>query len=87
LDLDAYPNPLHARHGDPPVTVAGSIFLVVVGLILYIEIGALGLILMIVGILGVALSLLRQATWARRGRRPKPLVDDQSDADDSPGPR
>jgi len=86
LDLDACPNPPHARHEDPPVTVAGSIFLIVIGLILYIEVGAVGLILMIVGILGVALSLLRQATWARRGRRPKPLADDRRDADDSPGP-
>jgi len=85
LDLDAYPNPPHARHGDP-VTVAGSIFLIVIGLILYIEIGGLGLILMIVGILGVVLSLLRQATWARRGRRPKSLVEDRDDADDAPGP-
>jgi len=42
---------------------------------------------MIVGALGIVLSLLQQALWARRGRRPEPAVDDRTDPDDPRRPR
>jgi hypothetical protein len=63
------------------VTVAGSIFLLLIGAILFfavdgrlskVDLSTVGLILIIVGALGIALGLLQQAFWARRGRRRAP---------------
>jgi hypothetical protein len=63
------------------VSVVGSIFLLLVGAVLYfvvdgrlsrVELSTIGLILIIVGALGVALGLLQHAIWGRRGRRPTP---------------
>jgi hypothetical protein len=64
------------------VTVALSIFLFVVGAILFLTVNTLALILMILGALGVVFSLLQQALWARQGRRPEPVVDDRPDTED-----
>ena len=59
----------------PPVTVGGSLFLIAVGAILYfavtatlagVDIQTIGLILMIVGVIGLALGLLMSM------RRPGP---------------
>jgi hypothetical protein len=60
------------------VTVAGSIFLIAVGAILYfatnlhvahIDIDTVGLILMIAGLAGLVLGLIQQGIWSRRSRR------------------
>jgi hypothetical protein len=91
LDLNACPiratgRPHRPREEDEhreiePVTVAGSIFLVLVGTILFfavdgrlskVDLSTVGLILIIVGAIGIALGLLQQAIWARRGRRRAP---------------
>jgi hypothetical protein len=91
LDLDACPNRAtglphqsrdqDTRRGASPVTIAGSIFLVLIGAILFfaidgrlsrVDLSTVGLILIIVGALGIALSLLQHAIWARRGRRRTP---------------
>ena len=63
------------------MTVAGSIFLVLVGAILSfvvdgrlseVDLRPVGLILIVVGAVGIAVGLLQQAFWARRGRRRAP---------------
>jgi hypothetical protein len=60
------------------VTVAGSIFLIAFGAILYfatnlhvahVDIDTVGLILMIAGFAGLALGLVQQGIWSRRSRR------------------
>jgi heme/copper-type cytochrome/quinol oxidase subunit 3 len=60
------------------MTVAGSIFLIAVGAILYfatnfhlahVSIDTVGLILMIAGAAGLVLGLIQQGMWARRSRR------------------
>jgi hypothetical protein len=60
------------------VTVAGSIFLIALGAILYfatnlhiahVDIDTVGLILMIAGLAGLLLGLVQQAIWSRRSRR------------------
>ena len=59
------------------MTVAGSIFLIAVGAILYfatnfhvahVSIDTVGLILMIAGAAGLVLGFLQQGIWARRSR-------------------
>lgn len=60
------------------MTIGASIFVIVVGAILYfaasvhvggVNINTIGLILMIAGLVGVVLGLAQQAIWARRSRR------------------
>lgn len=60
------------------MTVAGSIFLIAFGAILYfatnlhiahVDIDTVGLILMIAGLLGLVLGLVQQGIWSRRSRR------------------
>ena len=60
------------------MTIGASIFVIVVGAILYfaanvhvahLSINTVGLILMIAGIAGLVLGLIQQAIWARRSRR------------------
>jgi membrane protein DedA with SNARE-associated domain len=60
------------------MTIGASIFVIVVGAILYfaanvhvahVSINAIGLILMIAGLAGLILGLIQQAIWARRSRR------------------
>ena len=63
--------------GDPDLAETGtSLFLIAVGAILYfavhasisgISIATIGLILMIVGIIGLVISLFFLASWRRRG--------------------
>lgn len=59
------------------MTIGASIFVLVVGAILYfaanvhvahIGINTIGLILMIAGLAGLALGLIKQLAWARRQR-------------------
>jgi hypothetical protein len=63
------------------VSVVGSVFLLLIGAVLFfgvdgrlsrVDLSTIGLILIIVGALGIALGLLQHAIWARRGRRPTP---------------
>ena len=65
------------------MTIAGSIFLMTVGAILYfatnfrvsgIEVDTIGLILMIAGAAGLIIGLFLNAMWTRRGGR-EVLVD------------
>jgi hypothetical protein len=67
------------------MTIGASIFLIVVGAILYfatnlhvahIEIDTVGLILMIAGVAGLILGLYQQAFWSRRSRRDV-VIDDR----------
>jgi len=60
------------------MTIAGSIFLVAVGAILYfatnlhlahVSIDTVGLILMIAGLAGLVLGFVQQGIWSRRVRR------------------
>jgi membrane protein DedA with SNARE-associated domain len=71
------------------MTIGASIFVIVVGAILYfaadvhvahISINTVGLILMIAGLAGLVLGLIQQAIWARRSRRTVAH-------EDRPGPR
>jgi hypothetical protein len=66
------------------MTIGASIFVIVVGAILYfaanvhvahLSINTVGLILMIAGLAGLVLGLAQQAIWARRSRRGLPLED------------
>lgn len=59
------------------MTIAGSIFLIAVGAILYfalnlhiaeVSIDTVGIILMIAGAAGLILGLIQQAMWTRRAR-------------------
>jgi hypothetical protein len=70
------------------VGIGTSIFLIAVGAILYfavnadvsgIEISTVGIILMIVGILGLVISLFYTTMYARRGEVPadRPVVRDR----------
>ena len=70
------------------MTIAGSIFLLTVGAILYfatnfrvsgIEVDTIGLILMIAGAAGLLLALIQQSIWSRRGGRDV-LVEERRDA-------
>ena len=60
------------------MTIGASIFLIVVGAILYfaanvhvvhVSINTVGLILMIAGLAGLVLGLVQQAIWSKRSRR------------------
>jgi hypothetical protein len=70
------------------MTIAGSIFLLTVGAILYfatnfrisgIEVDTIGLILMVAGAAGLILALIQQSLWARRGGR-EVLVEERREA-------
>ena len=61
--------------------VGTSIFLIAVGAILYfavtasvsgVELETVGLILMVVGVVGLVISLAFASAWARRGEPPPP---------------
>ncbi len=67
------------------MTIAGSIFLMTVGAILYfatnfrvsgIEVDTIGLILMIAGAAGLLIGLFLNSMWTRRGGR-EVLVDER----------
>jgi hypothetical protein len=69
------------------VTIAGSIFLIALGAILYfatnlhvahLSIDTVGLILMLAGLAGLILGFVQQGMWSRRGRR-EIVVDDRRD--------
>lgn len=69
------------------MTIAGSIFLIAVGAILYfatnvrvahVSIDTVGLIFMIAGLAGLVLGFIQQGMWSRRTRRNVP-VDDRND--------
>jgi hypothetical protein len=66
------------------MTVAGSIFLIAVGAILYfatnlhvahVSIDTVGLILMLAGLAGLVLGFVQQGMWSRRSRREAAVED------------
>lgn len=70
------------------MTIAGSIFLIAVGAILYfatnfriaeISIDTVGLILMIAGAAGLILGFVQQQIWSRRAGRREVVVEDRED--------
>lgn len=70
------------------MTVAGSIFLIAVGAILYfatnfrvaeISIDTVGLILMIAGAAGLVLGFIHQGMWSRRAARREVIVENRDD--------
>ena len=69
------------------MTIAAGIFLIAAGAIIRyalnlriagVEEATLGLILIIAGIVGIALSLLQDAIWADRARRRDRVYDDRT---------
>jgi Domain of unknown function (DUF6458) len=67
------------------MTIAGSIFLIAVGAILYfatnlhvahVNIDTVGLILMLAGLAGLVLGFVQQGIWSRRSRR-ETAIDDR----------
>jgi hypothetical protein len=67
---------VHPLRGEPPVGIGTSIFLIALGAILYfavevdisgLELSTVGVILMIVGILGLIISLYLMSVASRRG--------------------
>jgi len=65
------------------MTIGGSIFLIALGAILYfavnarlagIEIQTIGLILMVVGVIGLLISLLYARMWSARARGEREVV-------------
>lgn len=67
------------------MTIAGSIFLIAVGAILYfatnlrvahVNIDTVGLILMLAGLAGLVLGFVQQGIWSRRSRR-EAAIDDR----------
>jgi hypothetical protein len=67
------------------MTVAGSIFLIAVGAILYfatnlrvahVSIDTVGLILMLAGLAGLVLGFVQQGIWSRRSPR-EAAIDDR----------
>jgi hypothetical protein len=67
------------------MTIAGSIFLIAVGAILYfatnlrvahVSIDTVGLILMLAGLAGLVLGFVQQGIWSRRSRR-EAAIDDR----------
>lgn len=69
------------------MTIAGSIFLIAVGAILYfatnlrvahVSIDTVGLILMLAGLAGLVLGFVQQSIWARRSRR-EVVIEDRRD--------
>jgi len=74
------------------MTIGGSIFLIVVGAVLYfatnlrvahVSIDTVGLILMIAGLAGLVLGFFQQGIWSRRSRRAV-VVEDRRDPDEPP---
>lgn len=74
------------------MTIGASIFLIVVGAILYfatnfhvahVSIDTVGLILMIAGVAGLLLGFVQQSMWGRRSRR-EVVVDDRRDPREPP---
>jgi uncharacterized membrane protein YidH (DUF202 family) len=68
------------------MTIGAGIFLIAVGAILYfatnlhvahVSLDTVGLILMIAGLVGLILGLLREAAISRRGRRREVYVEDR----------
>ncbi len=68
------------------MTIGAGIFLIAVGAILYfatnlhvahVSLDTVGLILMIAGLAGLILGLLREAAISRRGRRREVYVEDR----------
>jgi len=66
------------------MTIAGSIFLIAVGAILYfatnlrvahVSIDTVGLILMLAGLAGLVLGFVQQGMWSRRSRREAAIED------------
>jgi hypothetical protein len=66
------------------MTIAGSIFLIAVGAILYfatnlrvahVSIDTVGLILMLAGLAGLVLGFVQQGIWSRRSRREAEIED------------
>ncbi len=66
------------------MTIAGSIFLITVGAILYfatnlrvahVSIDTVGLILMLAGLAGLVLGFVQQGMWSRRSRREAAIED------------
>ena len=66
------------------MTIAGSIFLIAVGVILYfatnlrvahVSIDTVGLILMLAGLAGLVLGFVQQGIWSRRSRREAAIED------------
>jgi Domain of unknown function (DUF6458) len=66
------------------MTIAGSIFLIAVGAILYfatnlrvahVSIDTVGLILMLAGLAGLVLGFVQQGIWSRRSRREAAIED------------
>ncbi len=73
------------------MTFAGSIFLIAAGAILRfathlhvkgLDLKTIGLILMIVGVVGLAIAIWQWAIWSRRSRQSEVLVDDRRGAVD-----
>lgn len=74
------------------MTIGGSIFLIVVGAILYfatnvhvahVSIDTVGLILMIAGGAGLVLGFIQQGMWSRRSRR-EVMIEDRRNPDEPP---
>lgn len=74
------------------MTIGASIFLIVVGAILYfatnfhvahVSVDTVGLILMIAGVAGLLLGFVQQSMWGRRSRR-EVVVDDRRDPREPP---
>jgi hypothetical protein len=72
------------------MTIGASIFLIVVGAILYfatnahvahVSIDTVGLILMIAGGVGLVLGFIQQAMWSRRSRR-EVMIEDRQNPDE-----
>ena len=72
------------------MTVAGSIFLIAVGAILYfatnlrvahVDVDTVGLILMLAGLAGLVLGFVQQGMWSKRSRR-EITIDDRRDPPD-----
>lgn len=66
------------------MTIAGSIFLIAVGAILYfatnlrvahVSIDTVGLLLMLAGLAGLVLGFVQQGIWSRRSRREAAIED------------
>jgi Domain of unknown function (DUF6458) len=72
------------------MTVGASIFLIVVGAILYfatnvhvahVSVDTVGLILMIAGVAGLALGFVQQTMWSNRARREVTIEDRRNPED------
>lgn len=75
--IDVGPDNVPLEGVSDAMTIGASIFLIVVGTILYfaanvhvagVSINTVGLILMIAGLAGLVLGLIQQAIWSRASR-------------------